>query len=200
MQRQGKKQKADAFPHRRSSPPGRSCGDISDGLFREGEEAHFLKGTEMMDENSLSSEAAAFSSDQKREHSSFSMLGEEEDETVTESKLTTSRELGFVGAVAGKPIVAEYQNEAAMAADSPASIGKLHMALESLIKPIAEDTRLKGGNLNAMRCSAFCKEWMEGNLPTFLDPSLLQSVWLAADQVTLWVSRRCSWKEFIWRG
>lgn len=147
-----------------------------------------LNITETADGTSSSNEAVAFSHDQEREDSPLSVLGEEEHDniTVSESKQTASRESGFLGGAIEEVVamVAEDEQEAIVDIDSPVTIGKLHMALESLIKPIGQDTRGKGGGcLNAKRCAAFCKEWMGGNLPTFLDPSLLQAVWSAMDQV-----------------
>lgn len=184
---QGKLQKADASPLRRASPPGRSGSGISKGLFPEGEGARSLNITEAVDETSSSNEVVASSRDQAREESPLSVLGEEEyDNTVSETKQTASRESSSLGGatVGAVAIIAEDRKEVTMEIDSPVSIGKLHVALESLIKPIGQDARGKsGGSLNAKRCAAFCKEWVGGKLPTFLDPSLLQAVWSAGDQV-----------------
>lgn len=203
MESQEKPQKLDAAPRRRPSPPGRS---ISEGLFLEGEEARSLNTTDTVDETSLSSEAAAFSSDQERKGSPLSVLGEEENgDTGSESKQTGSGGLSFLGgATAGvEAIVAEGREKAAMETDSPVSICQLHVALEGLIKPVGQDARGKGGGcLNAKRCASFSKKWMGDNLPTFLDPSLLQAVWSAVDQVIVFSHKGGAawWQEFIWAG
>lgn len=184
MEGQGKSQKLDAAPRRRPSPPGRST---SEGLLLEGEEARYLDTTDTVDETSLSSEVAAMCSDQEREGSPLSVLGEEEyGDTVSDSKHTDSGGLSFLGgATAGvEAIVAEGREKATTETDSPVSIGQLHVALEGLIKPVRQDAQGKGGGcLNAKRCASFSKKWMGGNLPTFLDPSLLQAVWSAVEQV-----------------
>lgn len=65
--------------------------------------------------------------------------------------------------------------------DSPSSVAKLYLALESLTH-ISSVTQA-GKSLDGVACVAFCHEWpKDGDLPAFLDPSCLQAAWSVAEE------------------
>lgn len=81
----------------------------------------------------------------------------------------------------GGPEIANDQQEREVMSDSPITIAKLHLALESLARP-------EGGKgdsrLDSSECAQFCTEWpRDCQLPKFFDRTLLEPAWSFEAQV-----------------
>ncbi|CAM9999606.1 unnamed protein product, partial [Ectocarpus sp. 13 AM-2016] len=64
--------------------------------------------------------------------------------------------------------------------DSPISVAKLHLALESLCQPLGSG---KIGNLQINECAQFCEAWQRDcPLPAFFDRALLEPVWSVVEK------------------
>lgn len=67
--------------------------------------------------------------------------------------------------------------------DSPYTVAKLHLALESLARPGGGEG---AGRVDPGECAQFCAEWPKDcQLPDSFDRTLLEPAWSGAEQVTL---------------
>lgn len=107
---------------------------------------------------------------------------------------TTLREASIPQDVGELQIVASDQREREETSGSPATVAKLHMALEHLTR---HGGKGGAGGLSITECAQFCTEWpRDCQLPTFFDRVLLQPAWSADEQV-LSRKRPCTAK-WLW--
>lgn len=111
-----------------------------------------------------------------------SSKGEGKDEQLSEVGYlgpTTLREASPHAGTSGSDMAANDPEGGGVMSGSPVTVAKLHLALESLVRPGA-------GRLDSSKCAQFCTEWPKGcQLPTFFDRTLLEPAWSVAAQVTL---------------
>lgn len=88
------------------------------------------------------------------------------------------------------------EGEAKTTKDSPISVAKLHLALESLCRSEGSGN---AGNLEINGCAQFCREWpRDCPLPTFFDRGHLEPAWSVVEQVRLGGAMKrsgCTWTQ-----
>lgn len=144
-------------------------------------------------------------------------LGSQKEEPLDAESRSTMHELasqdptfgdGTEGPGQGKADIFPELDQARSDMDSPNSVARLYLALESLTRTSSAAQAGKSSpSLDGAACVEFSAEWpKDGNLPAFLDPSCLQPAWSVAEEQVgvsvelMLLSRRRGWGGGTPRG